>query len=277
MELWYTENQNDHLRLSCRVNETLHVEKTPFQHLAVLDTPGFGRVLVLDGIVQTTVWDEYIYHEMIAHVPLNTHPDPQRVLIIGGGDGGTAREVVRNPRVGSAVMVEIDERVVAAARKYLPELSARLDDPKLDLRFADGIKHVAECSGEYDVIIIDSTDPVGPAVGLFSREFYEMVFKALKEDGLFVAQTESPLFNADLIARIYRDVADIFAVARTYLACVPSYPGGMWSFTMGSKKYDPLDVKSENVPALKYRYYNAELHRAAFVLPEFLRELLERG
>uniref|UniRef100_A0A7C2EAC2 Polyamine aminopropyltransferase n=1 Tax=Ammonifex degensii TaxID=42838 RepID=A0A7C2EAC2_9THEO len=277
MELWYTENQNSHLRLSCRVNQTLHVEKTPFQHLAVLDAAGFGRMLVLDGIVQTTVWDEYIYHEMIAHVPLNTHPDPKRILIIGGGDGGTAREVVRHPRVEGAVMVEIDERVVAAARKYLPELSSHLDDPKLELRFADGIKHVAECDAEYDVIIIDSTDPVGPAVGLFSREFYEMVSKALKEDGLFVAQSESPLFNRDLIARIYRDVAGIFAVARTYLACVPSYPGGMWSFTMGSKRYDPLTVKPESIPALAYRYYNAEIHRAAFALPQFLRKLLGQG
>ncbi|MEW6448880.1 MAG: polyamine aminopropyltransferase [Bacillota bacterium] len=274
MELWYTENQNNHLRLSCKVNQTLHVEQTPFQHLAVLDAPGFGRILVLDGIVQTTVWDEYIYHEMIANVPLNTHPNPKRVLIIGGGDGGTAREVVRHPKVESAVMVEIDERVVAAARKYLPELSCELDNPKLDLRFTDGIRHVEECVNEYDVIIIDSTDPVGPAIGLFSKEFYQMVFRALKDDGLFVAQTESPLFNGDLIARIYGDIRNIFTIARTYLACIPSYPGGLWSFTMGSKKYDPAAVQEDDVPPLKYRYYNAGIHRASLVLPQFLKELI---
>ncbi|MEW6173099.1 MAG: polyamine aminopropyltransferase [Bacillota bacterium] len=274
MELWYTENQNKNLRLSCLVTKTLHVEQTPFQHLAVLETPGFGRVLVLDGIVQTTVWDEYIYHEMIAHVPLNTHPDPKRVLVIGGGDGGTAREVVRHPKVEKAVMVEIDERVVAASREYLPELSAGLNDPKLELRIADGIKHVEECEGEYDIAVIDSTDPVGPAVGLFSREFYAKVARALKEDGLFVAQTESPLFDLDFITRIHKDLAGIFPVVRTYLAPVPSYPGGLWSFTMGSKKYDPLTVDLESVQKLSYRYYNTKIHKAAFVLPQFLKEKL---
>ncbi|WP_334110119.1 polyamine aminopropyltransferase [Thermodesulfitimonas autotrophica] len=277
MELWYTEDQNNILRFSYRVNQSLHVEKTPFQHLAVLDTVGFGRMLVLDGIVQTTVWDEFIYHEMIAHVPLNTHPNPKKVLIIGGGDGGTAREVVRHPRVEKAVMVEIDERVVAAAREYLPELSGELDNPKLDLRFTDGIKHVAASRNEYDVVIIDSTDPVGPAVGLFSREFYGQVYQALKEDGLFVAQTESPLFNTDVLARICKDVGAIFPVVRTYLACVPSYPGGLWSFTLGSKKYDPLEVKPEIIPALSYRYYNLQVHRAAFALPQFLKEALGQG
>lgn len=276
MELWYTEDQNNILRYSYRVNQSLHVEKTPFQHLAILDTVGFGRMLVLDGIVQTTVWDEFIYHEMIAHVPLNTHANPAKVLIIGGGDGGTAREVVRHPRVEKAIMVEIDERVVAAARQYLPELSAELDNPKLDLRFADGIKHIAESRNEYDVIIIDSTDPVGPAVGLFSREFYGQVYEALKEDGLFVAQTESPLFNADVVTRIYRDLSQIFPIVRPYFACIPSYPGGLWSFTLGSKKYDPLAVTPESIPALNYRYYNAEVHRAAFALPQFLREAFER-
>jgi spermidine synthase len=277
MELWYTEKQNDNLKLSCRVTKTLHVEKTPFQNLAVLDTPGFGRVLVLDGIVQTTVWDEYIYHEMIAHVPLNTHRNPRKVLIIGGGDGGTAREVVRHPMVETAVMVEIDERVVAASRAYLPELSSGFDDPKLDLRFDDGIKHVEECENEYDVIIIDSTDPVGPAVGLFSGEFYGKVLKALKEDGLFTAQTESPLFDLNFIARINGDVGAFFPIVRQYLACVPSYPGGLWSFTMGSKKYDPILTPPESVPELPYRYYNKSIHQAAFMLPQFMQELLGRG
>ncbi|MEW6182246.1 MAG: polyamine aminopropyltransferase [Bacillota bacterium] len=276
MELWYTENQNSNLRLSCLVTRTLHVEETSYQHLAVLETPGFGRVLLLDGIVQTTVWDEYIYHEMIAHVPLNTHRDPKRVLVIGGGDGGTARETVRHPKVEKTVMVEIDERVVAASREYLPELSAGFGDPKLELRIDDGIKHVAECKGEYDVAVIDSTDPIGPAVGLFSRDFYEKLAGALKDDGLFVAQTESPLFNLDFIERIYNDLKGIYPIVRTYLAVVPSYPGGLWSFTMGSKKYDPLTVDLDKIPGLSYRYYNREIHRASFALPQFLKEKLSK-
>jgi spermidine synthase len=277
MELWYTEKQNDNLKLSCRVTKTLHVEKTPFQSMAVLETPGFGRALILDGIVQTTVWDEYIYHEMIAHVPLNTHPSPKKVLIIGGGDGGTAREVVRHPMVQAAVMVEIDERVVAASRAFLPELSSGLDDPKLDLRFEDGIKHVEACENEYDVIIIDSTDPVGPAVGLFSGGFYRKVHKALKEDGLFAAQTESPLFDLNFIARINDDVGAVFPIVRQYLACVPSYPGGLWSFTMGSKKFDPVLTPPASVPELPYRYYNKSIHLAAFMLPQFMQDFLGRG
>ncbi|MGO0123561.1 polyamine aminopropyltransferase [Desulfothermobacter acidiphilus] len=276
MELWYTENQNDHLRFSCRVTRTLHVEKTPFQHLAVLETPVLDRVLVLDGIVQTTVWDEFMYHEMIAHVPLNTHPRPEKVLIIGGGDGGTAREVVRHPRVVKAVMVEIDERVIAASRQFLPELSQGLDSPKLELRIEDGIEHVAQHPGEYDVIIVDSPDPVGPARGLFGRQFYEEVARALKDDGLFVAQSESPLFNAELIAEINRYLRSLFPLVRLYLTCVPTYPGGMWSFTLASKRYDPLQVEPISIPELPYRYYNAGIHHAAFTLPQFLNELLDQ-
>lgn len=272
MELWYTEKQDDNLSLSYRVRETLHVEKTPFQHLAVLDTVPFGRMLVLDGIVQTAVKDEFIYHEMIAHVPLNTHPAPRRVLIIGGGDGGTLREVVKHPGVEKVTQVEIDERVVEASRRFLPELSCGYDNPKAELIIGDGIKYVAEHRDAFDVVIIDSTDPVGPAVGLFSREFYRSLHACLRADGLFVAQTESPYFNTDLVARIQNDIAEIFGLARVYWACIPTYPGGMWSFTLGSKKHDPLNVPLDGVPAYPTRYYTPAIHRACFAMPRFLEE-----
>jgi len=279
LPIWYSERQNENLLLSCRIRQTLHVEKTPFQDLAVVDTIQFGRMLVLDGIVQTSVADEFAYHEMLAHVPLNTHPNPKRVLIIGGGDGGVMREVVKHDTVEKATLCEIDERVIEVSKKYLPELACGFDHPKAEVYIGDGIKYVAENKNTFDVILCDSTDPIGPSVGLFAREFYQSVFEALKEDGIFVAQTESPYYHTDLIARIHRDIGTIFPITRGYWTMVPSYPSGMWSFTMGSKKYDPLEVDAAAIPDLKTRYYTPQIHKACFALPQFLidkiRELSE--
>ncbi|MDH7478662.1 MAG: polyamine aminopropyltransferase [Syntrophomonadaceae bacterium] len=275
MGLWFTEKQTPSVGITCKTRGTLHVEQTPYQHLAIIDTEQFGRMLVLDGMVQTTVADEFVYHEMIAQVALNTHPDPKRVLVVGGGDGGTLREVVKHPRVQKATMCEIDRRVVDTCREYLPELSSALNGhPKAEVLFADGIQYVAQHPDTFDVVIVDSTEPIGPAEGLFSREFYQGIFRALKEDGLFVAQTESPFFNADLIRRVYRDISAIYPIAKLYLASVPTYPSGLWSFTVGSKQYDP-ESPLENTPELGCRYYTPALHRAAFVLPRFVSELLK--
>ncbi|MGB9859916.1 MAG: polyamine aminopropyltransferase, partial [Moorellaceae bacterium] len=242
-----------------------------------VDTEAFGRMLLLDDVIQTTVKDEFVYHEMISHVPLNTHPHPQEVLVIGGGDGGAIREIIKHPQVRRAVLVEIDARVVANAREYLPEIACGLDDARVEIRFEDGIEHIRQLEGQYDVIIIDSTDPVGPAAGLFAREFYQNVYRALKPDGLFVAQTESPFFNPEFIRRVQQDIASIFPVTRLYLATVPTYPGGLWTFSLGSKKYDPLDVDPQQIPHLPTRYYSPEVHRAAFALPPFVLEILKPG
>ncbi|AEG14655.1 Spermidine synthase [Desulfofundulus kuznetsovii DSM 6115] len=277
MNCWFTELQTDHMKLSCRVKKVLCEEKTPFQHLAVYDTVQFGRMLALDDVIQTTVKDEFVYHEMIAHVGLNTHPNPRRVLVIGGGDGGSIREILKHSSVEQATLVEIDERVIAAAREYLPEISCALDDPRVRVIVDDGIKHVKENRNTYDMIIVDSTDPVGPAEGLFGKAFYQDVHDALTEDGLFVAQTESPFFNQDIISRVFRDIRSIFPITRLFLACVPTYPGGLWSFTMGSKKYDPRQVNVLELPDLKTRYYSPAIHRAAFELPPFVAELVEQG
>jgi spermidine synthase len=275
MGLWFTERQTKNLAISCRVKKTIYSEETPFQELAVIDTLEFGRMLVLDNVIQTTVKDEFVYHEMIAHVALNTHPGPRRVLVVGGGDGGTVREIVKHPSVERVVLCEIDEKVVAAAKDYLPEISHALEHPKVEIAVTDGIKHVKEKRGTYDVIIIDSTDPVGPAEGLFSAAFYQDVAMALREDGLFVAQTESPFFNKELIKRIFKDVSGIFPVVRLFLANVPTYPGGLWTFTMGSKKYDPLTVEQANIKDYGTKYYSPEVHHAAFILPPFIAELLK--
>lgn len=276
MELWYTEKQTENLAFSCRITRTLHRERTPFQDLAVVDTVQYGRMLILDGMVQTTVADEFIYHEMITHVALLTHPNPERVLVIGGGDGGTIREVVKHQKVKEAVLAEIDRRVVEVSREFLPEISCGLDDPRVTVLYADGIKHVQEKKGCYDVIIIDSTEPVGPAEGLFSREFYQAVAEALKPDGLMVAQTESPFVNADLIRKVTASIGEMFPVMRLYLASIPTYPSGLWSFTVGSKKYDPLAVRFEGELPFPTRYYTPALHHASFVLPAFVQELVAK-
>ncbi|ABB13960.1 polyamine aminopropyltransferase [Carboxydothermus hydrogenoformans] len=277
MELWFTEKQTPNVGITCKITRTLHTETTPFQELAVIETLQFGRMLVLDGMVQTTVVDEFVYHEMIAHVALNTHPNPEKVMVIGGGDGGTIREIVKHPKVKKAVLVEIDERVIEVSKQYLPEIAvALMGNPKVEVRVEDGIKHVKEHKGEYDVIIIDSTEPVGPAVELFSEDFYKNVYESLKDDGIMVAQTESPFFNRDIIKNSFTRIGKNFPITRLYFATVPTYPSGVWTFTLGSKKYDPLAVKKEDIfvdPSNKY--YNAEVHFGAFMLPNFIAEIIK--
>ena len=274
MELWYTEKQTPHLGLSCKIKETLYVTKTQYQELAVVDTLQFGRMLILDGMVQTTVADEFVYHEMIAHVPLATHPCPVDVLVIGGGDGGAVREIVKHPSVKKVILVEIDGQVIEAAKRFLPEISFALEDPRVEIKIADGIKFVHSQKDAFDVIIVDSTEPVGPAVGLFDISFYEAAYGALKEDGIFVAQTESPFFNADLIETVFRRIKKVFPGAYLYLASIPTYPSGLWSFTMGSKVYNPLEPQGKLIPR-NTRYYTSQVHKSSFTLPPFVRELLE--
>lgn len=274
--IWFTEKQTPTVALSCLTERVLCTRHTPYQELKIIETPAFGRVLLLDNVIQTTTADEFIYHEMITLVPLNTHPSPSEVLVVGGGDGGSIREIVKHPRVEKVNLVEIDAEVIRAAKEYLPFLSVSFEDPKIEITIGDGISHVQKVKNKYDVIIIDSTDPVGPAAGLFSAAFYKEVYEALKEDGLFVAQTASPFFNQEFLRRIYQDVKTIFPLAKVYLACVPTYPGGLWSFTLGSKRYDPEEVKEENLPPLLTRYYNFAVHRAAFTLPNFIATFLNQ-
>lgn len=275
MSLWFTETENSNLALQYNVNKVLAHKQTKYQELIVVDTDRFGRTLILDGAVQTTVADEYVYHEMIAHVPLFTHPNPEKVLIIGGGDGGTVRETLKHKSVKEVHLVEIDPDVVAVAKEYLPEISCGLSDPRVIIQHTDGIKYVADHEDEYDVIIIDSSDPVGPAVGLFREEFYANVNRALKDDGILVAQTESPWLNVDIMMpEIYQGIKASFPITRMYLCYIPTYPCGMWSFTLGSKKYDPLEVDPSQIIDLGYRYYTPELHHASFALPQFIKELI---
>lgn len=275
MELWVTEYQTPSLGFSLRVSETLRNENTDYQHLAVVVTEQFGKMLLLDGMVMTTDVDEYVYHEMITQIALNSHPNPAQVCIIGGGDGGALREVVEHPQVTKGTLVEIDNRVIQASRDFFPQLSCSFDNPKAEVIVNDGIQFIKEQQARFDIVIVDSTEPVGPAVELFSESFYSSVHRALKDDGMLVVQSESPFFNQEIIQMAYRGISKSFPITKVYTASVPTYPSGLWSFTVGSKKYDPEQIQYQMERPC--RYYTPEIHKAAFKLPYFLSQLLKAG
>ena len=273
MGIWFTEKQTDHFGITMKINKTLHTEQTDFQKLDMVETEEWGNMLLLDDMVMTSEKDEFVYHEMVAHVPLFTHPNPEHVLVVGGGDGGVIREVLKHPSVKKATLVDIDGKVIEYSKQFLPSIAGKLEDPRVDVQVGDGFMHIAEAENEYDVIMVDSTEPVGPAVNLFTKGFYAGISKALKEDGLFVAQSDNPWFKAELIASVQKDVKEIFPITKLYTANIPTYPSGLWCFTLGSKKYDPLGVDEERFHEIDTKYYTKELHKAAFVLPKFVEDL----
>ena len=258
------------------VDNVLYHEKTDHQDLIIFENAAFGRVMALDGVVQTTERDEFIYHEMMSHIPLFLHPNPERVLIIGGGDGGVARECVRHDCVKEVTMVEIDGKVVELAKQYLPTIAKAMieNHPKLTVKIGDGIGFMAEAEDYYDVIIVDCSDPIGPGEGLFTEEFYKNTLKALKADGLFVQQTESPMLHKPLVEKVFGYVNSHFPIARLYTAFIPIYPAGMHCFTLGSKTFDPLTWTPNREQNFETKYYNADIQKAAFALPNFVKNYL---
>ena len=280
MDLWFSELHTPYVKFSIQIDKQLHSEQTEFQRIDIFESKEFGRMMVLDGYVMLTEKDEFIYHEMIVHVPMAVHPNPKRVLIIGGGDGGTARELLRYKNVESVDLVEIDERVVDISRKYLPQTACSFDDERLHCYFEDGLKFIRHCNNEYDLIIVDSTDPFGPGEGLFTKEFYGNCYRALKEDGIMVYQHGSPFYDEDedTCRAMHRKASHSFPISRVYQAHIPTYPSGHWLFGFASKKYHPVldfDAKRWNALGLKTRYYNANLHNASFALPNYVEELME--
>ncbi|WP_096437703.1 spermidine synthase [Alteribacter populi] len=273
MSIWFTEKQTKDFGITARIKRTYHSEQTEFQQLDMVETAEFGNMLLLDDMVMTTEKDEFVYHEMVAHVPLFTHTNPKNVLVVGGGDGGVIREILKHPQVEKATLVEIDGKVIEYSKEYLPSIAGMLDDPRVEVKVDDGFMHIAKSENIYDVIMVDSTEPVGPAVNLFTKGFYEGISKALKEDGVFVAQTDNPWFQQDLIRNAYRDVKETFPITRLYTANIPTYPSGLWTFTIGSKKHDPLKVADDRFHELDTKYYTKDIHRAAFVLPKFVEDL----
>ncbi|KYD19951.1 MAG: polyamine aminopropyltransferase [Caldibacillus debilis] len=274
--LWLTEYERENLKISYRLKEIIFSESSPFQHVMIVDTFDFGRALVLDGIVQTTALDGHIYNEMITHVPLCLHPNPKKVLIIGGGDCGAAREAAKYPHIERIDMVEIDELVVKACKAHLPEISGNLSDPRVHFIFDDGLRFVKDRRNEYDVVIVDSSDPIGPAEHLFERGFYEDLHRVLKDDGIMVCQSQSPVFHQNVLRNTASILKELFAFSKTYIATVPTYPGGLWSFTAGSKTY-PLDRFPDRITPVETKYFNEEILKSCFSLPTFMKNFLPNG
>lgn len=279
MELWFSERHTPHVKLSIRVDRQLYTGQSEFQRIDVFESKEYGRFLTLDGYMMLTEKDEFVYHEMMVHVPMAVNREIERVLVIGGGDGGVIRELTRYDRVKSIDLVEIDSLVVEVCRKYLPQTACRMEDPRLTIHYEDGVRFIRSVEGKYDLIIVDSTDPFGPGEGLFTKEFYGSCLKALTENGIMVNQHESPFYDEDAAAcqRAHKRIVESFPVSRVYQAHIPSYPSGHWLFGFASKKLHPvhdLDATAWNLLGIQTRYYTPRLHAGAFALPAYVEELL---
>lgn len=279
MELWFTERHTPNVKFSIKVDRQIYTAQSEFQRIDVFDSKEFGRFLTLDGYMMLTEKDEFIYHEMITHIPMAVHPNPKNILVIGAGDGGVIRELTRYPGVESIDLVEIDELVIEVSRKYLPTTACCLGDERVHIFCEDGVRFIRRCENKYDVIIVDSTDPFGPGESLFTKEFYGSCNKALRDDGIMVNQHESPFYDEDALAmqRAHRKIVESFPISRVYQAHIPTYPSGHWLFGFASKKYHPVhDLNSVkwNMLGLKTKYYNTKLHAGAFALPNYVEEML---
>lgn len=280
MDFWFSEKHTPHVKLSIRVDRQLYTVQSDFQRIDVFESKEFGRFLTLDGYMMLTEKDEFIYHEMITHLPMAVHPAVKQVLVIGAGDGGVVRELTRYAGIERIDMVEIDPLVVEVCRRYLPQTACRLDDPRLNIFYEDGLRFIRSKENEYDLIIVDSTDPFGPGEGLFTKEFYGNCYKALREDGIMVNQHESPFYEEDARAcqRAHKRIVESFPISRVYQAHIPTYPSGHWLFGFASKKYHPvhdLDAVAWNLLGIKTQYYTSRLHTGAFALPAYVEELLK--
>ncbi len=268
-EFWFKEYHSPDHGLFFRIDRVIFQKRSEFQQIDIVESPTFGKVLILDGLVMTTDLDEFVYHEMLVHPAMTHHPDPSEILVIGGGDGGTVREILKYPVVKEIVVCEIDRAVVEASSEFLPHLSKGFNDQKVKLIFEDGVKFVQrETAKRYDVIFVDSSDPVGPAAVLYGTDFIENLKRILKDGGIVVFQSESPFTRLHIIKDLFNKLRGNFPYVSPYLAPMPGYPDGTWSFLMAShERYeDPV----RNCPG-NLKYYNSEIDRASRVLPNFIR------
>lgn len=279
MELWYTEQHTEDVRFSIKVSDVLYTHKSEIQQIDIFESLEFGRFLTLDGLMMLTEKDEFIYHDMMVHVPMAVKSDARKILVIGGGDGGTVRELTKYSGIERIDLVEIDEEVVKVCKKYLPQTACLLDDRRVTIYYEDGLRFIRNRIDEYDIILVDSTDPFGPGEGLFTREFYGNCHKALKSDGILVNQHESPYYDhyANSMKRAHKRIEEFFPVCRVYQAHIPTYPSGHWLFGFASKQLDPIKnvdfTKWDNL-GIYTKYYNTELHKGCFALPTYVNEAL---
>jgi spermidine synthase len=274
-DLWlWDETPEIGMELGYRVESLLHYEKSPYQEISIIDTKGFGRMLVLDGVPQYTTKDGYMYNEMLAHVPLVTHPDPKRIAMIGGGDCGPAREAMKYDSLEQIDIVEIDRLVINVCQKWLTNESILQNDPRVRLNIQDGYMWIKALTEPYDIFLIDRPDPFGPATALYSSQFYSHVYNGLSSDGLVVFQSGSPFYNPQLLADTVFQCRKLFPIVRVYLLTVPCFPGGIWSITLASKKWDPLEADIGRLEGKETKYINPDIFQAAFILPNYVKSSL---
>lgn len=280
MEMWFSEMHTPNVKISIRIDRQLYSGQSDYQRIDVFDSTELGRFVTLDGSIIFSQADEFVYNEMVTHVPMSVHPHVKKVLIIGGGDGGVAREYCRYPEIEAIDVVEQDDMFVDVCRQFFPETAKGFEDERVNIFYEDGLKFLRKKINEYDIIVNDSTDPFGHTEGLFTKEFYGNCYKALKDDGIMVYQHGSPFYDEDEVAcrNMHRKAYRSFPISRVYQAHIPTCPSGYWLFGFASKKYHPLsDFKPErfNDRKMYTDYYTTNLHMGAFMLPKYVEDLLE--
>jgi len=271
--LWFTEQHKDSgLIIKTKSYKEYHSE---YQRIEVINTRRYGKILILDGLIQTSEKDEFIYHEMLAHVPLITHPNPKDILIIGGGDGGIVREACKHQNL-NITLVEIDKQVVEVALKEFPSISSALKNDNVKIIYEDGSLFIKNKKAIYDIIIVDSSDPISHSKSLFSSKFFIDAKLALKKDGILAFQCESPFLHLNFIKKTKKTLSELFKIVKYYLAVIPTYPGSLWSFALASNTFEPKmnSKKLKRIQSLKTKYFNEEIYQACFALPNFIREKL---
>jgi spermidine synthase len=260
------------VQYSYEVSKILYHKKSKFQDIMVFENPFFGKVLVLDGVVQITERDEFFYHEMLVHVVLNSHPNPRKVIVIGGGDGGTVREVLKHRSVEKVFFIEIDKEVIDVSKKFFPSVASGVRDKRVEIKCVDGAEFVRERRSDIDAVIVDSTDIVGFAKSLFTRNFFRAINNCLTEEGMFVTLSESLHFHKDMVVAVQKTMRSAFPVVDLYTAPLATYAGNWWSFSVGSKKFDPREIRRKD--KIRTKYYGPEIHRSAFLPKDMYAKLL---
>ena len=280
MEMWFHDEHTDNVKLAIRVDYQVFSAQSEIKRIDVLESKEFGKILVVDGDLMLTEKDEFIYHEMISHVPMAVHPQVEKILVIGGGDGGVVRELAKYDTVEQIDVVEADPLLVEVCRKYFPQMACSLNDPRVHIYHEDGLRFIRSKSDAYDLIIIDSPNPFGAGEGLFTKEFYGNCFNALHEDGIMINQHESPFYKEEAFQcqRMHKRIIESFPISRIYQAHIPSYPSGHWLFGFASKRYHPIhdmDGIQWKLRGIQTKYYLPRLHEGVFALPAYVEELVQ--
>lgn len=280
MEMWFHDEHTDNVKLAIRVDYQVFSAQSEIQRIDVLESKEFGKILVVDGDLMLTEKDEFIYHEMISHVPMAVHPQVEKILVIGGGEGGVVRELAKYDTVEQIDVVEADPLLVEVCRKYFPQMACSLNDPRVHIYHEDGLRFIRSKSDAYDLIIIDSPNPFGAGEGLFTKEFYGNCFNALHEDGIMINQHESPFYKEEAFQcqRMHKRIIESFPISRIYQAHIPSYPSGHWLFGFASKRYHPIhdmDGIQWKLRGIQTKYYLPRLHEGVFALPAYVEELVQ--